>query len=433
MTFLEQSYHWFRSQSRSRQISLMISAVLIITMTTYFIVWALSPRYGVLFRHMDNRDASKIIAELEKANISYELRENGQSIYIDQALIDKTRIKLMSNPLQLNQSVGFELFDKNDFGMTDFSQKINYQRALQGELERTITSLDEVQQARVQLSIPEHHLFQDDQSQPSAAVTLHLNHPLSKQQINSIRQLITASVPHLNAKKVIMLDQNSHALTGAEDDDANAHFTAKKKVEHYLTNKVMQLLHPIFMDTSVMVKIDVTLNYDELQRERINPQHDSVIRHEKATRHSNAQKTDKKSTNQDYTTEKSYEFGQEKEQFIRASGTIERLTISVVVPQHTSSEKIQQIKRLVKSVVGFDENRGDTISIEALVTEPVNQLPFTTHKPKTTSISTSTYLLWGLTGLSSLALLAGGVRFRLRKKRRQLLLAELNAWLNEHG
>ncbi len=431
MNTIEQTLLWFQEQRLSRQISLIGGIVLIASLTTYLIIWAIAPTYGVLFSHLDSRDANPILTQLEEANIAYQVRNHGQDIYIDKALIDKTRIKLMGNPLQLTHSVGFELFDKTDFGMTDFSQKINYQRALQGELERTINSLDEVQQARVQLTIPEYHLFQQDNNAPRAAVTLHLSHPLTTQQINSIRQLITASVANLSPAHVVLVDQNGNGLLTNEDDAPASHFSAKKKVERYLNDKVMQMLHPIFDHEAVMVKIDVTLNYDEFQREREKPQREGIITHVKETRHSSAPKTDKTPVNQDYTREKSYQLGREKEQFTRAIGTIERLTISVVVPQQTSAEKMQQIERLVKSVVGFNAKRGDAISIEALTAESALALEPVAIITPSASLSKQ-QLTAGFAGLAGLCSIVGLVRLRARIRRRQLLLAELNAWLSEH-
>lgn len=430
MNYLTSSLQWFNSQNRQRQITQACGALLIIALTTLLGYWALSPSYAVLFNHLDNRDANQILSQLEQSNIAYQLRNNGSDILIDKQLIDKTRIKLMGSGLQFNNSVGFELFDKTDFGMTDFSQKINYQRALQGELERTISSLDEIKQARVHLVIPESHLFQQEDNLPRAAVTLHLNRALSSQQVRSIQQLVTASVAHLPQANVVIVDQKGNSLTAAEEDSSANHFTSKKQVEHYLNDKIMQMLHRIFSDEDVMVKIDATLNYDELQRELLKPQKDGMITHEKETQHSTTTKTDKTPANQDVTREKTYQFGSEKESFKRANGTIERLTISVVVPKNTPLETINQIQRLVKSVVGFDAKRGDSISVEALI-NPVERASSEQIISKPVNHSKLlTYI--GIAGLS--VLLGAAIMLRLKARtRRQQLLIELNQWLIEHG
>lgn len=430
MHYFQQSLNWFKAQSNQKKSGLVAGLLFIFAITITLGYWVVSPNYGVLFNHLDSQDASQIISQLEQSNIAYQLRNQGSDILIDKQLIDKTRIKLMGNNLQLTHSIGFELFDKSDFGMTDFSQKINYQRALQGELERTINSLDEIKQARVHLVIPEGHLFQQENNLPRAAVTLHLKQSLSAQQIKSIQLLITASVANLSASNVIIVDQNGNSLTANEEESSLAHFNAKKSFERYMSEKISQMLNPIFTDEGVIVRVDATLNYDELQRELVKPQHDGLITHEKETQHTVSNKLEKTPGNQDITREKSYQFGQEKEHFTRANGTIERLTISVVLPQKTDKERIAQVERLVKSVVGFDAKRGDTISVEALIVEPQNtQTPEPTHLQTSLSKPTLYGSALGLLLLSGFALL---VHRHKQIKQRQHLLIELNQWLVEH-
>ena len=424
MNYFEPCLRWFQALSKQRQWSLLGAGLLIFIVTFFLIIWVSSPSYGILFNRLDTRDANKILAQLEKANIAYQVRNQGSEILIDRRLIDKTRIKLIGSGLQLTNSVGFELFDKTDFGMTEFSQKINFQRALQGELERTITSLDEIDQARVHLVIPESHLFHQDDNLPRAAVTLHLKHALTRQQVSSIQQLVAASVPKLPLTNVIIVDQNGNNLIHNEDDSGNNHFEAKKKVEHYLNEKVMQMLNRIFIHQQVLVKIDATLNYDELQRERLKPQRDGLITHEKETKHSTSNKAGKTPYNQDYTREKSYQLGREKERFIRANGTIERLTISVIVPQKTSSEIISQVEHVVKSVVGFDAKRGDSISVEALLVEEKARVIKKIEPPAASRLSHS--LVYSVAIAITLVFLLALLRYRKKRaERRQPLLNEL--------
>jgi flagellar M-ring protein FliF len=394
----------------------------------------LSPTYAVLFTHLDEQDANHILSQLEQAQINYQLRNGGKDILIDKNLIAKTRLKIMGSGMQLTGSVGFELFDKSDFGMTDFSQKINYQRALQGELERTIASFDEVQQARVHLVIPESHLFDKEANQPKAAVTLHLKQALTPKQVRSIQLLVTASVAHLSINKVVVVDQNGNTLSTDEEDNVTSQFTTKKTIEQYLNDKVTQMLSKIFTTNQVMVKIDVAINYDELQRELIKPQSQGQVIHEKEVKHSSSGKTEKDKTNQEVTLEKSYQFGSEKELFKQASGTIERLSISVVLPQNTDGKTIAQVQRLVKSTVGFNEKRGDVISVEALIApNPHAAIPVSSFSPKTEPYqidkNTILYFLILFVFISAAGTL---IIRRVQHKKRQLLLLELTQWLNHH-
>ncbi|MDR3443408.1 MAG: flagellar basal-body MS-ring/collar protein FliF [Legionella sp.] len=447
MNYLQTAMHWFNSQDVKRRFSLVASITLIVIATSTLSWWILSPSYAVLFNNLDEQDATKVVSQLEQDNIPYQLEHDGRDILIDNTLVAKTRLKIMGSGLQLAGNIGFELFDKNDFGMTDFSQKINYQRALQGELERTISSLDEIRQARVHLVIPEHHLFDQETNQPKAAVTLHLKRNLTAKQVQSIQQLIAASVAHLQLNKVVVVDQNGNTLSQGEEDNSASHFTTKKTIEHYLNDKVLQILHKIFANNQIAVKINAEINYDELQRELIKPQAKGQVTHEKEVTHSTLDKKGKNKGKSDLTREKTYELGSEKELFKRASGTIERLTVSVVLPQNTDAKTIAQIQRLIKSTVGFNERRGDVLSVEALIRNtttlkhralPVPQLITPKQEPSFNSLiqqwderktqqALLCFILFTAACGSGVLLLK-----RSRQKKRQKLLLELTQWLSHH-
>ncbi len=445
MNYLQTASLWFSNLEAKRKFSLIACVTGIVIITIILSWWALSPSYAILFNHLDEQDANKVLSQLDQESISYQLRNGGRDILIDKDMVAKTRLKIMGSGMQLAGNVGFELFDKNDFGMTDFSQKINYQRALQGELERTISSIDEIRQARVHLLIPESHLFDRDNNQPKASVTLHLKQALTPKQVHSIQQLVAASVAHLSLANVVVVDQNGNTLSATEEDPSSSHFTAQKTIEHYLNDKVMQLLQTIFAKDQVMVKINVAINYDELQRELVKPQTKGQITHEKQTKHSTIDKKGNQKGKQDLTLEKTYEFGREKELFKRANGTIERLSVSVVLPQKTDAKTIAQVQRLIKSTVGFDEKRGDVISVEALISAPkavkIAVIP-SPQEISTKHFSDLALEQWNeerkwqalvlfivLTVFASSTVL---LLKRNRQKKRQQLLIELTQWLNHH-
>jgi flagellar M-ring protein FliF len=443
VNYLQTALDWFNQLEFKRKLSLSASFVTLFLATIVLSWWTLSPSYATLFNHLDEQDANKVLSQLEQENIPYQLRHDGSDILIDKNLVTKTRLKIMGSGLQLAGNVGFELFDKNDFGMTDFSQKINYQRALQGELERTISSLDEVRQARVHLVIPETRLFDNENNQPKAAITLNLKQVLSTKQVLSIQQLVAASVAHLNLKNVVVVDQNGNTLSQIEEDNATNHFTAKKNIELYLNDKVTQMLYKIFAKNQVIVKINAEINYDELQRELVKPQSQGHVTHEKEVKHSSVDKKGKQKGNQDLTLEKTYEFGSEKELFKRANGTIERLTISVVLPANTDKAILTQVKGLIQSTVGFNEKRGDMIHVEALIHVPqISVVPPIPHFTLASQIiephQLSRYqeyqwpLLFCLFLVMALSSSSIFVLKRIRQKKRQQLLIELTQWLNHH-
>lgn len=434
MNYFLLTYNWFKTLATAKQLGLLINLCLLSALSIGAIFWVFAPSYTVLFNNLDVQDASEIITQLETEQISYHLQNKGRDILIDTDLVDKTRLKIMGSGMQFKGNVGFELFDKSDFGMTDFSQKINYQRALQGELERTIAHFEEIQQARVHLVLPEQHLFAEEENPPKAAVTVYLKNPITPKQVQSIQQLITASVAHLNKQNVVIIDQHGNTLSVAEEDSINSQFTSKKLIEQYLSGKIKQLLQKIFPHNQMVVTIDVSINYDELQRELIKPQNAGLVTHEKQMRHSAAQKTIKdKPMQQDISTEKTYQVGTEKELFKRANGSIERLSISIAVPRNTDKHTLEQVTNLVKNTVGFNEKRGDKISVEALIAKlpktPTAQINPTIIKPLSFYKSNLFYFLLPvllMTAIGSFALK------KIRHKQRQILLLELTQWLSHH-
>ncbi len=437
MTYLRSIQHWFQTLETKSKISFLFAISIIIVLTLLFSWWSLSPSYATLFNQLDEHDAHKVIEQLEQNNITYQLHHDGSEILIDKNLITKTRLKLMSSNMQLTGTVGFELFDKNDFGMTDFSQKINYQRALQGELERTISSLDEVIRARVHLVIPENRLFDTESNKPKAAVTLHLRRNLTTKQVQSIQQLIAASIAHLSIKNVVIVDQDGNTLSQANADRATSHFVAKRSLEQYLNHKVTQILYKIFTKEQVAVKINAEINYDELQRELFNPQAKQIT-HEKEIKHINIDKKGKSKGQQDLTLEKTYELGHKKELFKQASGTIERLTVSVALPKNTDAQTLQQVQKLIKSSIGFNEKRGDTISVEAIITSlpivssinsPKKDFPPLATQSKYHEKSEQLVFLLCFLSLGGTAIV---LYRRIQHKKRQQLLVELTHWLNHH-
>ncbi len=436
MNVVQKINTFLQGQTKKQRLGLVIGLSFIIFMTAILSWWSWSTHYAVLFNHLEAEDARHIVQQLEHDAIPYRLEHQGQEVLIDKNLIDKTRLQVMGQDLQLSNSVGFELFDKSDFGLSDFSQKINFQRALQGELERTITSLEAVRQARVHLVIPDNHLFQSTENTPRAAVTLHLNRPLTLKQINSIQQLIAASVAHLPKDQVVIVDAQGNALTQANADDSDDRFSQKKIAERYLSNKVNMLLQRIFPHQQVVVNIDASFNYDQMQRVRSQPQQQGVISHEKETEHKSHIK-DAKSNNEDITREKTYVLGEEKEQFTQQTGRIERLTISVAVPENTSTDSILQIERLIQSVVGFNGQRGDRISVEAVLplieaqTEAVLPSIITSIAP-TSSLASMDILIYGLISVTGMAVIAMAYRRRQNQRRRRQLLVEFNHWLEHH-
>src|SRR3990167_1377624 len=171
--------------------SLIVGALLIVVLTVVLGRWALTTDYQALFTDLSEQDASTMVAELDRMKVPYRLEGGGTRIVVPEGMVHKTRLQLVGKNLPLHGAVGFEIFNNTDFGMTEFTQKVNYQRALQGELTRTIMALDEVQAARVHLALPESTLFKRDQNRPKASITLAVKpgRAIGREQVAGIQRL----------------------------------------------------------------------------------------------------------------------------------------------------------------------------------------------------------------------------------------------------
>jgi flagellar M-ring protein FliF len=355
----------------------MVAGIALIAAFTIAAFWWLtSEEYLVLFSDLEPRDASSIVSALEEMKVDYRLARGGAQILVPESMVHKVRLKLMGSDVPLVGGAGFEIFNDSDFGMTEFSQRINYQRALEGELTRTIVSLKEVKYARVHLVLPERGIFKqkDNPSRASVALFLHAGHQLVPKQVVGIQRLVAAAVPGLEASQVTVTDQNGLTLSPklpVQEGVAavSERLRQKQAVESYLVNKAAEVLVRHFGDSQSMVSIDVELEFNQVKRtlENVlpvdNQKESGVVRRRETRLGSN--KTVKANPG-DITTEVEYRLGRAVEQIVETPGKIIRLSVGVMVPATASEEQKQKISELVKMAVGYDASRGDAIAVYAL-------------------------------------------------------------------
>src|SRR4051812_48007220 len=253
---------WDRASTEAR-LGLATGVLLIIAVVVYFSASVLRTEYQTLFANLDAQDAASMAAELDKMKVPYRLDNDGTTIQVDKSQVHALRLKLLGKTGAVRSGVGFEIFNNTDFGMTEFAQKINYQRALQGELTRTIQSLDEVKTARVHLVLPESGLFKKSGQKPKASITLTLKEgrTLQTDQVLGIQRLVAASVPEIFADAVTILDQRGVALTRPAESDSQegvvaARLNAKQELEADLTRKAVAVLDKAFGPGRAMVSVD---------------------------------------------------------------------------------------------------------------------------------------------------------------------------------
>ncbi|MDR3508518.1 MAG: flagellar basal-body MS-ring/collar protein FliF [Caulobacteraceae bacterium] len=237
----------FKAYSPQRQILVTAGLALVIALalSAAYFTWLRQP-YDRVFTGLRPGDAAAITAALDKEKIPYRLKDGGATILAPRDQADRVRLDIASQDLPIKGMVGFELFNKADIGLTEFAQKINYQRALQGELARTIMTLDTVDAARVHLSMSEPTVFRDDRRPPKASVTL-LPRPgrtIAPETVTGVQRLVAAAVPDLNIADVVVLDEHGQVISGEPRLGApvSPEGQERQAIEQYYVSRIRQAL-----------------------------------------------------------------------------------------------------------------------------------------------------------------------------------------------
>ncbi|MFZ6659029.1 flagellar basal-body MS-ring/collar protein FliF [Undibacterium sp. TJN19] len=377
---------WRRIDRRSR-IGMLFGVVLIAIIIIAFGAWTLRTDYQVLFADLAPQDASTMVAELDQMKVPYRLAGNGNTILVPADVVYKTRLKLAGKELPLRGAVGFELFNNSEVGMTEFAQKINYQRALQGELTRTISALDEVQSVRVHLVLAEQALFKKSGTQPKASITIAVKpgKSLDMGQIQGIQRLVGAAVPDIKPNDVTILDQHGVALTkksgepGQDMISSSNSLDEKRAIETYLNKKVIEVLDKTFGAGQGIATIDVVLNNEQKKTTTETPlpanskedgQPTGVIVKDKQTANETNRGNKAETTNNPATgdvtqssREVEYQVGRKVEQVISAAGAVNHVNIAVVIRRGLEPMQLERLKDLVATAAGIDKTRGDIVSV----------------------------------------------------------------------
>lgn len=378
---------FWRQLDRRGRIAVSIAALAIVVATIAGAGWVLAPRYQVLFSDLAPEDAAVMTAELDRMKTPYKLSDDGTAILVSAETVHKTRLKLLSKNLPLHGAVGFELFNGADFGMTDFAQKVNYQRALQGEITRTILSIDGIQSARVILALPEQQLFKKQDSSPKASINLVLKPgvTLTHDQVNGIARLVSAAVPDIALQNVTIVDQHGIALTGAagtngDRDDGGSGSAAldlKKSTEAYLARKLNDVLSQTFGSGKAIARVDVTLDMNHVQstREELLPSTKDgaagVLVRERSEGEGGASVALPPLPGSGVTAapstsarqEREYQVGRDVKQTVSMPGAVRRIAIAAIVNDSLDASQIAHLKEVLAATVGYDASRGDTIAV----------------------------------------------------------------------
>lgn len=382
--------------------------------TVGFFVWIMArlatPQFALLYTDLEMADSAAVVAELEKNGIPYELKNDGAAIYVPADMVPRTRVRLADQGLPSGGSMGYELFDKADtFGATDFMQNINLVRALEGELARTIRSIDGVQRARVHLVLPKRELFSRQRQEPSASVVLKMrgNQRLSTSQVLAVQNLIASGVPGLVPGHISVIDDKGTLLAGGfEDQDTAAAFNQKAeqhraRVETHLAQTVERLLERTVGPGKVRAEVTADMDFDRINTsEEIYDPDGQVVRSTQTIEEQAANQegvddpvvsvegnlpdagdtglgTAGAQFNESRTEETvNYEISKKVINHVREAGIVNRLSVAVLLDgtyvdagdgtmtyTPRSQDELDLLATLVRGAIGFNAERGDTVEV----------------------------------------------------------------------
>ena len=367
--------------------------------------------YALLYGGLSEAEAAKVVAALDDAKVAYKINGSG-SISVPADKVYAMRMQLAGKGIPQGEGVGFEIFDKPNFGISDFVQRANYLRALQGELSRTISQIDEIKSSRVMIVLPENRLLLDKEKYPTASVFVHVrgNAQLQPSSINSIRFLVANSVEGLKPNHVSVVDNLGNVLSENQDNDSLSGLSAtqlqaRRNLEQYLSKKAQEMLEKVLGPGQAIVRVSAEVNYDSVSRieEKFDP--DSAVIRSKtdgnetldtATTQNNTAAgisantpadtnspaasagALNKSKNSKVTTTVAYEINKIHTDSVQVAGGLKRLTAAITIAQQMQGtgadrkavartpEEMDKLRRIVTSALGTDLARGDSVALEEL-------------------------------------------------------------------
>ncbi len=257
----------------NQRVTIVMSGLVVLVALSGLVFWSSHPDYSLLFGRLDPTEAGRVISELEEMNVPHKIGAGGGSIYVPQNEVHRVRMQLATKGLPAASGVGFEIFDKPAFGMSDFVQQANYLRAIQGELARTIGEIEGVDSARVMVVKPESRLLIDPKKKTTASVFLKLRSSgaIDGTAVNAIRYLVASSVEGLKPDQVSVVDNAGNVLSEVGEEGSmhamsSSQFAARQRVELYLQNKIRLLLEGFLGRGQVVVSVAAEINNETITK-----------------------------------------------------------------------------------------------------------------------------------------------------------------------
>src|SRR5499427_8678678 len=281
---LEQLKTFVQRYTLQQKLALAGSGALVLVLLWALVHFMNRVEYQTLYADLDPQEAQSIVQKLQELKVPYELDTDGRTVKVDSSKVAEVRIQLASAGLPESGRIGFEIFDRTNFGLTNFQEQVNYQRALEGELARSIMTLAEIEAARVHLVLAKESLFQTSDEQTKASVILKLKNgkTLTQSAAQGIVNVVASSVKGLTPEKVVLIDYRGKILSRNETADSGLsaqQLDARQKLETELSNKVVQILEPAVGQGKIRPQVSVAMNFQQVEEtvEQYDPQ-GSVVR-----------------------------------------------------------------------------------------------------------------------------------------------------------
>jgi flagellar M-ring protein FliF len=411
----------FLNLSRGKQITLVTLFMGSFAGFIFLMSWTGKSEFHPLYSRLNPEDAGIILSKLKEQKIEYRLASNGSTILVPQEHIYETRMRMASEGLPQGSGIGFEIFNETKLGMTEFAQNVNYQRALQGELSRTINRIAEIESSRVHIVLPEKSLFVEDEEPATASVVLELQAGkwLNRSQISGIVHLLSSSVARLKPENVTIVDQNGKLLAGQNEDSTFGNLTSNQleyqaRVEKNLENRVRTMLESALGDDKAIVRLSCSFDFKSQEKtEELYLPDNRVVRSEQAMNESSntpditpqgvpglrsnipgdivAGEQNRSNNRASFFEKKdrtvNYEIGKVISHIKEPVGEMTRVSIAVLVDGSyerveseegevdwkyvpRTAEEMQKLENIVKRAVNFNEARGDEVEIVNIPFEP---------------------------------------------------------------
>ena len=389
-----------------------------IAVTIVVVLWSNQPVYHLLYSNVSAEDAATMTEKLKEQKVPYEIRDGG-SIMVPQDRVHELRLMLAGQGLPTGGGVGFEIFDRTQLGMTDFVQKLNYRRAMQGELARTISELTEVEHARVHLVVPEKALFSDKKEQAGASVVLKLRggRSLSQNQVQGIVHLVAGSVEGLNPQNVTIVDTSGNVLSRPSEDPYGTHLTNyqteyQRNLEKSFEERVQSMLERAVGSGKVVVRVSGVLDFKQVERteEKYDPDATAVRSEQRMEEKSSGSSTTASgvpgvlsnlpgaknenpqaaggkggNSSQSNKTQETinYEINKTVNHILEPVGTLKQLSAAVLIDGSyeavkgadgketmkyipRTDEELRKYEEIVKKSIGYNAERGDQVEVVSI-------------------------------------------------------------------